>query len=375
MPKQERHKDKSKRTPYQVDPEQKVTSRRASVRNAENFEEVLGKFESALIMGDKSSQVRPPGQGGVNNEGNQVQPVLQAEQQGPQQVGGIAAGDLNAKSGEVAPPQPGQDHEEGDDTDLEEATTLANALTELRKRRVKPKKRLLAFSSVTGVSRRMLNELGVIVSLYREVKDIEREISDKYSEWLIVCGKDETVLEDENNPLKPSVMDKEIEDMGELVDKVEEAFKLVKNQYSEKQEVIDYLDFVEAVPKQLELGGLQHQSPAGSAVSESAALGRGEQYLRTKIPILKTEIENRYGVVKEQFEAKSYTTENALQDAIKKLEIIDKKITEESTFEKLLRELFEFSKEEFNQHEEWRQVQLGLLASLTSSFEKSMEEK
>ena len=56
------------------------------------------------------------------------------------------------------------------------------------------------------------------------------------------------------------------------------------------------------------------------AVSESAALGRGEEYLKTKIHILKQEVENRYQVVKDQFESKAFTTESYLQDALKKLE-------------------------------------------------------
>ena len=91
------------------------------------------------------------------------------------------------------------------------------------------------------------------------------------------------------------------------------------------------------------------------AVSESAALGRGEEYLKTKIHILKQEVE------KDQFVSKAFTTESYLQDALKKLEGIDRKITEESTFEKLLRELFDFNRDEFNLHEEWKQIQLGII--------------
>ena len=221
----------------------------------------------------------------------------------------------------------------------------------------------------------MVNELGVIVSLFTELKDIEREISEKYSEWLLVCGKSEAELEDADDPLKPSVMDTEIEDIGELLDKVVETFKKVKEQYPEKQEVLDYLDFLDTVPKQQDLGQKLNHSPSGSVASESVALGRGEQYLKTKIPILIQEVENRFKLVKDQFDAEAYTTENSLQDALKKLESIDRKITEDSTFERLLRELFDFNRVEFDKHEEWRQIQLTYIASLTTSLEESMEDK
>merc|ERR1719233_2282239 len=89
-------------------------------------------------------------------------------------------GGLSGKDTVGGPPPKVPDHE----ATAQEAEVLATALSDLMERRDKPRKRLLAFSSVTGATRRMLNELGVIVSLYRELKDIEKDISAKYSEWL-----------------------------------------------------------------------------------------------------------------------------------------------------------------------------------------------
>ena len=109
---------------------------------------------------------------------------------------------------------------------------------------------------------------------------------------------------------------------------MKETFILVKQQYTEQQKVIDYWNFVDAVPKKLESRrNSQHSSPVRSEGSETAALGRGEQYPKKKIPILKQEVETRYKAVKEQFESKAYTTETTLQDAIKKLKNIDRNIT------------------------------------------------
>ena len=74
----------------------------------------------------------------------------------------------------------------------------------------------------------MLNELGEIVTRYKELEDIEREIAGKYRKWLVWCGKEQTELEQEENPLCPSIIDKEIDEAGELLYKVAETFNLVK---------------------------------------------------------------------------------------------------------------------------------------------------
>ena len=113
--------------------------------------------------------------------------------------------------------------------------------------------------------------------MYRDLKDIEKSISQTYSEWSLVCGKTEEQLENENHLLKPSLIDQEIDDIGNLIDKVEATFKSVKQQYPDKQEIIDYLDFVDSVPKQRDSA---HLSPTHSGSSESAALGKGKQYLQ-----------------------------------------------------------------------------------------------
>ena len=185
MPKEKHQQTKTKKTPYRVTSELNP-SRRHSLRHAENFEEVLDKFQSVCTMSD-AGQLREGG------------------------------GGLGGKEAVNGPPSIEPDHE----AKAEEAALLATALSDLRKRRDKPRKRLLAFSSVTGATRRMLNELGAIVTLFRNLKDIEKDVSAKYSEWLLVCGKNEADLEAEDNPLKPSVIDEEIEDVGKLIDKVE----------------------------------------------------------------------------------------------------------------------------------------------------------
>ena len=329
MPKEELNSRSNKPAPYPV---RSSSSRRQSVRYAENFDQLVESFQSVINMG-----------GGLeNNSAPTDSPVNSVSNQG-------LVDNLN--------------------NDQAEAENLANSIAELRLKREKPKQRLVAFSNVSVVSRRMLNEIGVIVSLYRELKDIEQRISQKFSEWLIVCGKTEDELENENCPLKPSLIDKEIDDIGILVDKVEST---VKQQYPEKQEVIDYLDFIDAVPKQR---SSSHGSSVRSNSSESAALGKGKEYLQTKIPILKKEVQSRYDSLKQNFDSNIYTTEASLHDAAKKLEALEGKITEDSTFEKLLRELFEFSNEEFEQHEKWRQDQLALISVLSSSIEKLIDEK
>ena len=102
-------------------------------------------------------------------------------------------GDEDSAAKKVSSQQPGpggsdSQHRDVGEEEVDQAAQVeASTLTDLRKRRAKPKKRLSSFSNVAGPSRRMLNKLSVIVSLFREFKDIDREISEKYSEWLLVC--------------------------------------------------------------------------------------------------------------------------------------------------------------------------------------------
>ena len=293
MPKDETHYRSRKPSPY---PQRDTSNRRQSVRYAENFDDVLESCQRIINMTGEESNLAS------NNAQGQPQNL------NPESVKGLGDSLQN---------------------NPDEAENLAKLLTELRLKRDKPKRRLLAFSNVTGVSRRMLNEIGVIVNLYRDLKDIEKSISQTYSEWLLVCGKTEEQLENESHLLRPSLIDQEIDDIGNLIDKVEATFKSVKQQYPDKQEIIDYLDFVDSVPKQRDSA---HLSPTRSGSSESAALGKGKQYLQKKIPILKKEVENRYENIKQQFDSNIYSTEGSLHDALKKLEALESKISEDSTF-------------------------------------------
>ena len=133
MPKEELNSRSNKPAPYPV---RSSSSRRQSVRYAENFDQLVESFQSVINMGGGLENNSAPTDSPVNSVSNQ----------------GLV---------------------DNLDNDQAEAENLANSIAELRLKREKPKRRLVAFSNVSVVSRRMLNEIGVIVSLYRELKDIE----------------------------------------------------------------------------------------------------------------------------------------------------------------------------------------------------------
>ena len=124
---------------------------------------------------------------------------------------------------------------------------------------------------------------------------------------------------------------------GDILDKVKEAFKGIKEMYSDKQVVIDYLDFVDTPLK----------SGDGSDISDkvtsvTVALGKGEEYVKAKLPKLKTEVEERFSSVKNKFEESEEMSKHQLNQIQKQLENLEAKLADDSPFEKLLKDAYSF---------------------------------
>ena len=94
-------------------------------------------------------------------------------------------------------------------------------------------------------------------------------------------GKTEDELEEASDPIRPSLIEASFEESGSVLDKVDEVFKGIKAQYPDKQQVIDYLDFVDKPLKE------QSKEQANSGGSETVTSGRGDDYVKAKLPKLK----------------------------------------------------------------------------------------
>ena len=108
-----------------------------------------------------------------------------------------------------------------------------------------PLRILKTFSKTSVVSRQMLVGVQCKVSLWTGVKDLDRQINLYHSKFLDICSIDSDELEKSADPLRPTLIDAKFEESRNILDKVDEAFKNIKEKYPDKQEVVDFLGFVD----------------------------------------------------------------------------------------------------------------------------------
>ena len=229
---------------------------------------------------------------------------------------------------------------------------LGQAITKLLQDREKPLRILKTFSNVTTVSRQMLAGVQNKVNLHTQIKDADIQLEYLFTEWLDCCGKSEAELEEQSDPLRPSLIAAKFNESGEVLDKTDEAFKSIKEKYPAKQEVIDYLDFVD---KPVKAGSSEGSLSSQKSPSVTVALGKGEEYVKAKLPKLKTEIKTRFLSVKKKFAEAKVISEHQLNQVPKQLENLEAKLDDDSPFENLLKDAYSFpdyDKAEIAEHEE-----------------------
>ena len=105
-----------------------------------------------------------------------------------------------------------------------------------------------------SVSRQMLAGLQNKVTLYYRLKELDKCLDKLHTDWLdTLAESDIEKLETENDPLRPSLILSKFDESGEVIDNVESTFKKIKETYPDKQDVIDYLEFIEKPLKDVQL--------------------------------------------------------------------------------------------------------------------------
>ena len=206
--------------------------------------------------------------------------------------------------------------------DMSVEGTSRDTIVALLKEREKPIRLLRTFASVNVVSRQMLAGVQNKVSLYTQLKDLDAKLDLLHSEWLDTCGKTVEDLESQNDVLRPSAIASAFEESGSVLDLVETAFKNIKEKYPEKQVVVDFLDFIDKPLKNLS----REQSPSSQKSSVSVHSGKGEEYVRAKLPKLVEEVDSRYKKLKEKFDTVENLSEYQLNQLTKQLEALMSKI-------------------------------------------------
>ena len=307
--------------------------RKLSVRRSENFESVRKELEDKVKM----SQTGTAG-GGV-------------EQQ--------ALSNLLHTEGDGKSPQ-------------EKAQALEQKIAQVKKGREGLIPALTSFSSKTIVTRKMLNTLVPMVNKFTILQDYEKSYALHHDDWLLYCGSNEDQLEAEEHHLRPSIVEADMETVGDLLDKAKEVFKMIKDKYPREQVVIDQLDFVDSSHDLVDKGG---GSENGSKCSDSIALGRGPEYAKEHIPKLKLKLEKEFTAVKEKFDEGKYTTVVQMNEAYKLLEEIKMKLSSDSSkFEKLMLDLSQLPdpEDEIDSNEKWQATQIALVQTLKEAVAEAM---
>ena len=240
--------------------------------------------------------------------------------------------------------------------------------------REKPIRILKQFASATVISRQMLAGVQNKVSLRNQLKDFDTRLDYLYSEWLDSLNVKPDQLETQVDELKPSLIAIKFDESGDVLDNVDIAFKAIKEKYGDKQEVIDYLDFIDKPVKVFS----RDPSPVASdkSPSISVAVGKGEEYVRTKFPKLIAEVESRFKTIKEKFSDAENMTEN--RTVSRQLENLESKIDDKSPFENLLKDAYsfpEFDKADIEKYEKWQTDTKDLIESLSSKANDAIDKK
>ena len=259
----------------------------------------------------------------------------------------------------------------------EKAKTLATRIDDCIDNRAELLKYVESFSKKGKVSRKMLDALQEKVSDYDKLVDYDSRLAIDHDNWLVCCGVTEEQLEQESHRLRPSVIDPLFDHSGEIKDKVKELFKTIKEQYPKEQKVIDYLDFIDVRPTTLDgIDVTRSRVGSGGSRSETVGVGRGEDYIKKKLPKLKKEIIEKFDDVQDNFEDETKnSTVASLNDASRKLEGLMKKLGD---FEMLLREFFsipDIDEADFDEHENWQTTQQVLIETLQTAVLDKLDEK
>ena len=301
-------------------------ARRPSVRKLDEFESIFKHFEGLSMSAADNTKA-------MSSEANSVQGVLK----GPDDL----AKDINKLLGD----------------------------------RAKPLRMLETFSATSAVSRQCLAAVQNKVTLYTLVGDMDIRLDYLHSEWLDCCGKTTEELEDESNPLSPNKMVTHLDKSGEILDKVEEVFKNIKQKYPNKQVVIDHLDFVDSPLPKPGAGG-DGSVVSGKSPSVTINLGKDEEYVKAKLPKLKAEVESRFATIKEKFEESEDISGHQLNHIHKQLENLETKLADDSPFEKLLKDAYsfpDFDKKVITSYESWQDTHRALVESLLSTVDDAIE--
>ena len=184
------------------------------------------------------------------------------------------------------------------ETDSGEAKQKAEA-EDLRQRiedqfsvREQPSKTMQQFITKQKVNRLTLESLQKLTNDYHKLEELDSQLAVDYTTWLSLV--DEQVLEQNDDALAGTKVEALFEEFGEVKDKAMELFTAIAEQYPDHHKVKDYLNFL---PKATSLENL----PPLPKSSASSVSGKGEAYVRAKIPKIQKTVKDTFASLQSVF--------------------------------------------------------------------------
>ena len=169
------------------------------------------------------------------------------------------------------------------------------------------------FADTTVISRRVVNATSKSAEEYNKLLEYDKQLAEEYSEWLVLCGKSDAELNEENHDWSPQKVDPLFEEFDRVKLAAESNFKQILTDYSDHPVVQDCC-------RSLKIGE-PVKDPLPSLLSGSVASGKGDEYVKKKVPEIVKEVELRIQNLSAEVEKESRSlSPKDLVDKLKKLE-------------------------------------------------------
>ena len=147
------------------------------------------------------------------------------------------------------------------------------------------------FAETTVISRRVVNATGKAIEEFNKLLEYDKQLAEDYTEWLVVCGKSDEELNLENHEWCPQKIDPLFEEFDRVKVASEANFKQILTDYNDHLVVQDcYRNFKIGKASSAQPGWnvpfLLETVPSGSVAS-----GKGDEYVKRKVPEIVKELE------------------------------------------------------------------------------------
>ena len=206
------------------------------------------------------------------------------------------------------------------------------------------------------VNRLTLETLEKHTSDYHKLDEFDSQLATEYTAWVSKVNEDD--LETAEDLLAPSKIEALFEEYGATKDKAVEMFTQIAQAFPDHIKVKEHLKFLKS-----EVSALLLPLPPSSSSSVS---GKGETYVKGKIPKIEAAVQAELDALQTNLAKSVEQRSLSLGDIEKGVTKLERKIGEDSAFDKLLRELhgFEDCEAMFEEAETWQEDTLSSIKTL-----------